>query len=74
MTPTSPSMIIVAGDLLGQDVEVIVNPWNRNIIPWLLLLPQGVSGATDHYETGTVLGEQSPLFTRRGNVSTPRCR
>lgn len=35
----------VTGDLLQQDVEVIVNPWNRNIIPWWLLLPQGVSGA-----------------------------
>jgi O-acetyl-ADP-ribose deacetylase len=36
---------IVKGDLLDQDVEVIVNSWNRNIIPWWLLLPQGVSGA-----------------------------
>ena len=36
---------IVDGDLLEQDVEVIVNSWNRNIIPWWLLLPQGVSGA-----------------------------
>ncbi len=36
---------IVEGDLLDQDVEVIVNPWNRNLIPWWLLLPQGVSGA-----------------------------
>lgn len=36
---------LVEGDLLDQDVEVIVNPWNRNIIPWWLLLPQGVSGA-----------------------------
>jgi O-acetyl-ADP-ribose deacetylase (regulator of RNase III) len=33
------------GDLLDQQVEVIVNAWNRNIIPWWLLLPQGVSGA-----------------------------
>ncbi len=24
---------------------MIVNAWNRNIIPWWLLLPQGVSGA-----------------------------
>jgi O-acetyl-ADP-ribose deacetylase (regulator of RNase III) len=32
-------------DLLDQPVEVIVNAWNRNIIPWWLLLPQGVSGA-----------------------------
>ena len=31
--------------MLDQDVEVIVNAWNRNIIPWWLLLPQGVSGA-----------------------------
>lgn len=36
---------IVVGDLLEQPVEVIVNAWNRNIIPWWLLLPQGVSGA-----------------------------
>jgi O-acetyl-ADP-ribose deacetylase (regulator of RNase III) len=34
-----------SGDLLDQDVEVIVNAWNRNIIPWWLLIPQGVSGA-----------------------------
>ncbi|HKB00913.1 MAG TPA: macro domain-containing protein [Gemmataceae bacterium] len=36
---------VVVGDLLDQDVEVIVNAWNRNLIPWWLLLPQGVSGA-----------------------------
>jgi O-acetyl-ADP-ribose deacetylase len=36
---------IVEGNLLDQEVEVIVNAWNRNIIPWWLLLPQGVSGA-----------------------------
>jgi O-acetyl-ADP-ribose deacetylase (regulator of RNase III) len=36
---------IVEGDILDQDVDVIVNSWNRNIIPWWLLLPQGVSGA-----------------------------
>ena len=40
-----PVVEIVEGDLLNQDVEVIVNAWNRNIIPWWLLLPQGVSGA-----------------------------
>jgi O-acetyl-ADP-ribose deacetylase (regulator of RNase III) len=38
-------LCVVDGDLLSQDVEVIVNPWNRNLIPWWLLLPQGVSGA-----------------------------
>jgi len=36
---------VVEGDLLAQDVAVIVNSWNRNVIPWWLLLPQGVSGA-----------------------------
>jgi O-acetyl-ADP-ribose deacetylase (regulator of RNase III) len=40
MTPT-----IVEGDLLDQRVDVIVNAWNRNVIPWWLLVPQGVSGA-----------------------------
>ncbi len=36
---------IVHGDLLDQPAQVLVNAWNRNIIPWWLLLPQGVSGA-----------------------------
>ena len=40
-----PTIEVVQGDLLEQPVEAIVNPWNRNIIPWWLLLPQGVSGA-----------------------------
>lgn len=40
-----PSVEIVTGDLLDQDVDVIVNAWNRNIIPWWLLIPQGVSRA-----------------------------
>ncbi|MBH0205092.1 MAG: Appr-1-p processing protein [Nitrospira sp.] len=38
-------LTIKDGDLLDQPVEVIVNAWNRNVIPWWLLLPQGVSGA-----------------------------
>ena len=36
---------IIDGNILDQNVDVIVNSWNRNIIPWWLLLPQGVSGA-----------------------------
>jgi O-acetyl-ADP-ribose deacetylase (regulator of RNase III) len=36
---------LVHGDLLEQHVDAIVNAWNRNIIPWWLLLPHGVSGA-----------------------------
>lgn len=41
----APSVQIVDGDLLDQQVEAIVNAWNRNIIPWWLLIPQGVSRA-----------------------------
>jgi O-acetyl-ADP-ribose deacetylase (regulator of RNase III) len=36
---------IVQGDLLDQHVDVIVNAWNRNLIPWWLLWPHGVSAA-----------------------------
>lgn len=39
------TVTVVEGDLLEQNVDAIVNAWNRNIIPWWLLLPQGVSGA-----------------------------
>ena len=38
-------IVVVDGDLLEQQVDAIVNAWNRNIIPWWLLLPQGVSRA-----------------------------
>lgn len=40
---------IIQGNLLNQEIDVIVNPWNRNIIPWWLLLPQGVSGQIKKY-------------------------
>lgn len=36
---------IVEGDLLDQDVDVLVDAWNRNPFPWWLLVPQGVSAA-----------------------------
>lgn len=32
------------GDLFEQDCDVFVNPYNRNLIPWWLLIPGGVSG------------------------------
>jgi len=38
-------IVEVDGDLVDQPVEAIVNAWNRNIIPWWLLVPRGVSGA-----------------------------
>lgn len=54
----------VDGDLLDQDVDVIVNAWNRNIIPWWLLLPQGVSGAIKKrggYAVFRELGKLGPI-------------
>jgi O-acetyl-ADP-ribose deacetylase (regulator of RNase III) len=36
---------VVEGDLLEQRADAIVNAWNRNLLPWWLLVPQGVSGA-----------------------------
>ncbi len=36
---------VIDGQLLDQDVEVIINAWNRNFVPAWLLLPQGVAGA-----------------------------
>lgn len=55
---------IVDGDLLDQNVEAIVNAWNRNIIPWWLLLPQGVSGAIKRragYAPFRELGKKGPI-------------
>ena len=55
---------VVEGDLLDQDVDVIVNAWNRNIIPWWLLLPQGVSGAIKRragYAPFRELGRKGPI-------------
>ena len=43
---------------------MIVNAWNRNIIPWWLLLPQGVSGAIKKragYAPFRELGRKGPL-------------
>jgi O-acetyl-ADP-ribose deacetylase (regulator of RNase III) len=55
---------VVEGDQLDQPVEVIVNAWNRNVIPWWLLLPQGVSGAIEN-RAGTgpfrELGKLGPI-------------
>jgi O-acetyl-ADP-ribose deacetylase len=55
---------VVYGDLLEQDVDVIVNAWNRNLIPWWLLLPQGVSGAIKRrggYAPFRELGRLGPI-------------
>lgn len=36
---------ITEGNIINADTEVIVNAWNRNILPWFLLIPVGVAGA-----------------------------
>lgn len=54
----------VHGDLLDQDVDAIVNAWNRNVIPWWLLLPQGVSGAIKRragFQPFLELGRMGPI-------------
>lgn len=38
-------IVIVKGDITEVEADCIVNSWNRNIFPWWLLIPQGVSGA-----------------------------
>ena len=56
--------VVVDGNLLDQNVEVIVNAWNRNIIPWWLLVPQGVSGAIKKrggYRPFIELGRLGPI-------------
>jgi O-acetyl-ADP-ribose deacetylase (regulator of RNase III) len=42
---TAPTVHVVDGDLVDQDVDAIVNAWNRNVVPHWLLIPQGVSRA-----------------------------
>jgi O-acetyl-ADP-ribose deacetylase len=64
LTPSRRRIAVVEGDLLDQDVDVIVNAWNRNIIPWWLLLPQGVSGAIKRragYAPFRELGKKGPI-------------
>lgn len=58
------SVWVVEGDLLDQPVGCIVNPWNRNVIPWWLLLPHGVSGAIKRragYGPFFELGRMGPI-------------
>lgn len=55
---------VVEGDLLDQETDALVNPWNRNLIPWWLLLPQGVSGAIKRragYQPFRELARKGPI-------------
>jgi O-acetyl-ADP-ribose deacetylase len=33
------------GNIVEQPVDGIVNAWNRNVLPWWILIPSGVAGA-----------------------------
>lgn len=65
---------IVEGDLLDQPVDAIVNAWNRNIIPWWLLLPQGVSGAIKRragLDPFRELGRAGPIALGQAVITGP---
>lgn len=54
----------VRGDVAQRPVEVVVNAWNRNVIPPWLLVPQGVSRAIRRAGGGAALrdvGRRAPL-------------
>jgi len=36
---------VVDGDITEQNVDVIVNAWNRNLFPWWTEFPHGVNYA-----------------------------
>jgi O-acetyl-ADP-ribose deacetylase (regulator of RNase III) len=62
--PRARKVSVVHGDLLDQDVDVIVNAWNRNVIPWWLLVPQGLSRAIKRragYAPFRELGRMGPI-------------
>ena len=40
-----PRLLLLQGDITTARVDVLVNAWNRNVIPHWLLLPRGVAGA-----------------------------
>ena len=69
---TTPT--VVQGDLLDQRAEVLVNAWNRNVIPWWLLLPQGVSGAIKRragYAPFRELGRMGPIALGGAVITGP---
>ena len=60
-----PLQIVLEGDLLDQPAEVIVNAWNRNIIPWWCCCPRvslaASNGAVERNLFGRYEGfEQTP--------------
>lgn len=50
---------IVTGDITERRVDAIVNAWNRNFIPYWLLIPCGVAGAIRRKGGREILAEVS---------------
>lgn len=44
-TTMADHLILTHGDITQSSCDAITNAWNRNFIPYWLLLPQGVAGA-----------------------------
>ncbi|MDP3274658.1 MAG: macro domain-containing protein [Deltaproteobacteria bacterium] len=67
-----PHITVVEGDLLDQQVDVIVNAWNRNPLPWWLMILSGVSRAI-HKRAGSAPFRElaaMPLIPLGGAVLT----
>lgn len=50
-------LAIVQGDITSIEADALVNPWNRNLIPWRLLRPHGVSGRLKQVAGSAVFNE-----------------
>lgn len=62
--PRTGTVVRVVGDVAQRRVDVVVNAWNRNVIPPWLLVPQGVSKAIRRAggrELLRIMGRQAPL-------------
>ena len=53
------TLLDVRGDIAIRDVDVVINAWNRNVLPRWLLVPQGVSRALTKAGAGCSLRELS---------------
>lgn len=72
---------VVQGDVLEKVADVLVNPWNRNYLPRLLLVASGVSGQLKR-RTGSgpwrelagrgLLGVGEAVVTGAGDLDTVR--
>ena len=66
---------IIDGNLLDQEVDVIVNAWNRNIIPWWLLLPhKAIIHVSRHQHALAVIGAIHPTVGAQCSTDWPHVK